>query len=375
LEGCLELCGHGYRLWPANETGLRILYFIVPIVILSARYAFAPIGITNKIWTLIHLVGDPIDSLWSTFLRLEKARRNYHLAMEIAPGAPREVAAIWTAYDCWWQDPAGVTSRELCRRRPSQASKQNDATDRDLLPDLLTRREICHIKKCALQLAKNRYVYARDPRQRRKKADELIRTTNLYISWIAIIIFLGSLTGAYIRTATTKNVNQTPHTLAIVLLFSFLVFAVYISGHVGNFKRVTDVIDELDELNEHCPSLFPKAHGFAIPRGPPRLNSFKQRFENAAIYAGLNHSWRPNKSLEKLNHSDRSTWLLFACSFLVVTTAWVFAFMLSYRTPRSGLGCRSLTWTCIYVAWLLSAIFDFARSFFPPTDAKAARRW
>jgi len=34
-----------------------------------------------------------------------------------------------------------------------------------------------------------------------------------------------------------------------------------------------------------------------------------------------------------------------------------------------------VTWMCIYIAWLLSATFDFARSFFPPTDAKAARRW
>ena len=158
LEGCLALCGHGYRLWPAKETGLRVLYFIVPIVILSVRYAFAPIGITNKAWTLIHLVGDPIDSLWSTLIRQEKARRNYHLAMEIAPGAPREVAAIWTAYDSWWQDPAGVTRKELCRGSPSQANGQNAATGRNQFPDLLTRREICHIKKCALQLAKNRYA-------------------------------------------------------------------------------------------------------------------------------------------------------------------------------------------------------------------------
>ncbi|ORY04382.1 hypothetical protein BCR34DRAFT_591254 [Clohesyomyces aquaticus] len=337
-------------LWPKEETGLRILYFIVPILLLSARYAYAPIGISNKLWTFVHLVGDPIDSLWSTLLRQEKARRNYHFAMEIAPGAPREVAAIWTAYDLWWQDPAAWTRNNLKQQMPENLD------DGDPVPDLLTRREIYRIKNCALQLAKN-------------------RSTNLVLSWIAIIIFLGSLVGAYIRTATTQKHNQTSHTLAIVMLFSFLVFAVYISGHVGNFKRVTDVISELQELHDYCGDLFPPLEGCAVPGSLPETNTFQGRFEKSAIYAGVNHSWRPNKSLEELNHSDRSTWLLFGVSFLVVSIAWLFAFLLSYRTPRIGFGCRSITWTCIYVAWVISATFDFVRSFFPPRNAEATRRW
>lgn len=158
VKGCQSLCGAGYQLWPKTETGLRFVWFIFPIFLLAARYAHAPIGISNKIWTYIHLVGDPIDSMWNTLIGQEMARRNYHLAQEIAPGAAKEVAAIWTAYDTWWQDAALHTKTVLEERNPYPGDR-NDASPTDAkVPDLLRYEEIYYIKKCAIELAKNRYV-------------------------------------------------------------------------------------------------------------------------------------------------------------------------------------------------------------------------
>ncbi|KAF1962370.1 hypothetical protein CC80DRAFT_588928 [Byssothecium circinans] len=355
VKGCRSLCGGGYQLWPKSETGLRFLWFITPIFLLAARYAYAPIGVSNKIWTYIHLVGDPIDSMWNTLISQEMARRNYHLAQEIAPGAAKEVAAIWTAYDTWWQDAALYTKRNLEERNPNPVDQNNTAPKDTKIPDLLRYEEIYHIKKCAIRLAKN-------------------RSTNLALSWIAIMIFLASMVGAYVRTATTQKTNQTSHTLAIVMLFSFLVFAVYISGHVGNFSRVGDAIEDLEKLSKQCSGLFPELDGVAVPKEGGA--AFKDRFGKVSICAGINHSWRPNKTLAKLNESDRSIWILFALSFLIVTIAWLFAFLLSYKTPRVGFGCRSLTWTCIYLAWVFSALIDVAcYKLCPPTTPRGFQRW
>lgn len=172
LKGCRSLCGDGYQLWPKSETGLRILWYITPIFLLAARYAYAPIGISNKIWTYIHLIGDPMDSLWSTLIRQEKARRNYHLALEIAPGVSREVAAIWTAYDLWWQDASETTEEELKKRVRSGVGLKHKNLEDTQLPEGLTFGEIYYIKKCALQLAKNRWVlYAQFNLQLKAPAD------------------------------------------------------------------------------------------------------------------------------------------------------------------------------------------------------------
>ena len=169
LEGCYELCGHGYQLWPSSETAARIVLFILPLFILAGRYALAPVGADNMFWTFVHLFGDPIDSLWSTLTRQEKARTNYHLALEIAPGAWRDFAAVWTAYDQWWQDPVPIFARAI--KRNTMLSSRDSTTDFDfparqltaeiptgrrLIPDLLSDVEKYHIKEASHELARNR---------------------------------------------------------------------------------------------------------------------------------------------------------------------------------------------------------------------------
>lgn len=142
------------------------------------------------------------------------------------------------------------------------------------------------------------------------------------------------------------------------MLFSFLVFAVYVSGHVGNFARMRDAIHELQKLHEKCPKLFPPLEGDAVPEPEKEDEKFEHRFGKAAAYAGINHSWRPDKGLRRLTEADQSIWKFLGFSFLVVSIAWLFAFLLSYKTPRVGFGCRSLSWTVIYLAWIISAAFD-----------------
>lgn len=168
LIGCYELCGHGYQLWPPAQTAARIALFILPLFILAGRYAFAPVGAANIIWTFVHLLGDPIDSLWSTLTRQEKARRNYHVALEIAVGASRDVAAVWTAYDQWWQDPVKTFDRAIKRnnmfspnnatdhRFPRRTLTLESDTGQRLIPDLLTPLERYYIKEASHELARNR---------------------------------------------------------------------------------------------------------------------------------------------------------------------------------------------------------------------------
>ncbi|KAI9716689.1 MAG: hypothetical protein M1812_005227 [Candelaria pacifica] len=376
LDGCRTLCGQGFQYWPPKETGKRIFYFLVPLVLLAIRFAFAAVGATNIPFVLIHLIGDPIDSIWSTLSRQELARRNYNLALELAPVAAVDVATILTAYDQWWQDArdhfrtklqreshaiedvdrAGNSSsstepasrngfrrflnRLQWRRHPS-SSKEFEMDSRHpnvMLPRTLTPYEIYHIKAASHFLATNR------------KAPKLLFT------WTVIVTFLISLTGAYIRTATEKINNQTSHTLAVIMLFSFLLFAVYISSHVGNFARATVAIEAIEQLNERTDDLFPEVRLEAVPSLPDVDNA--GRYAPAAPWAGINNSFRPSKILPPNDTSDRSRWTLLTIATLVVLISFSAAFALSYLTPAKGLGCRSFTWCVITAGWLISALLD-----------------
>ena len=173
LHGCYQLCGHGFQYYGTSDIAFRLTLFIVPLVTLALRVGWAPVGFANLFWTIVHLLGDPIDSLWSTLTRQEKARRNYHVGLEIAPGAAREVAAVWTAYDQWWQDPVEAFERHLKQRNPRERDRsvgehyfasrsmtvdESRSPQGDLyrIPDLLSNEEMYYIKHAASELTTNR---------------------------------------------------------------------------------------------------------------------------------------------------------------------------------------------------------------------------
>ncbi|KAF2104963.1 hypothetical protein NA57DRAFT_71162 [Rhizodiscina lignyota] len=365
LQGCYDLCGHGFQFWLWTDTLKRFAFFILPLIVLSGKYAWVPLSLTNGFAVFVHLIGDPIDSFWSLLTRQEKARRFYHLAMEIAPQMPREVAEVWMAYDQWWQEPTKqfesfLDKRSKIKREASEGeelplparrtttavgdqSTRGDQASRgprkDInVPDLLRRQEMYYIKKAASELAAER------------------SSGQLLLSWLAIAVFLASLTGAYIRTATNSANNQTGHTLAVVMLFSFLLFAVYISGHVGTFKSPAKVIWILEKLHSNLPDLFPKPYSEIMVEDHQR--TFTRQYIDSAPWAGINSSWRLAKSLRPVSHSDRSRWTLFSLSIFPILISWAAAFVISYYTPLQGFGCRSGTWTAITVAWILSCAFD-----------------
>ncbi|KAI9776972.1 MAG: hypothetical protein M1835_005351 [Candelina submexicana] len=375
LEGCRTLCGRDFQYWPPKETAQRFLYFLAPLLILAIRFAFAAVGATNIPFVLIHLIGDPIDSIWSTLSRQELARRNYNLALELTPVAAVDVATILTTYDQWWQNARDHLRTNLERRnqratheeKASQSSLQPQSYAGDRLeqhlrhplwrrrrtrseqvemdsmhpnvriPRSLTEYEIYHIKDASHFLAENR------------------KSPKLLFTWSAIVIFLVSLTGAYIRTATEKINNQTSHTLAVIMLFSFLVYAVYISSHVGNFGRRTVAIEAIEKLNEHV-DLFSEVRLKAVLDIPEVDNA--SRYAPAASWAGINNSFRPDKTIPSNDSSDRSRWSLLTIAVLNVLVSFGAAFTLSYLTPAKGFGCRSFTWCVITAGWLISALLD-----------------
>jgi hypothetical protein len=86
-----------------------------------------------------------------------------------------------------------------------------------------------------------------------------------------------------------------------------------------------------------------------------------EQWPQRAQWMGMNSAWRPCKRIIPIGEpstQDRGRGLLFAISVAFTVVGYVSALTLSYTTPTTGFGCRSMAWTLILAAWTLSIAFD-----------------
>ncbi|KAG8532979.1 uncharacterized protein KY384_001761 [Bacidia gigantensis] len=321
----------------------------------------------------------------------------------MVPSASREVASILTVYDQWWQDARNHFQREMKARatRPAdvrhrslldESSVGENTSDEDIADNQQSPRserstyELRNpgsgqghheqppprslVRRCwdfiCLPCGKVRTAIKEKSRriQTIQKTDNLTleelcvvrsisqrlaaqRSRKFFQTWVSILLFLLSVGGGYLRAVEyyeRRKTSQTAHTLAIVMLFSFLLFAVYVNGHVVFANRLP---------LGHC---F-QSRGFVVKDGsimrPPGIAIGKR-----GAYSGIVNSWRPDKYLRAHDIDDRSIWMLLTVSIFAVICSWVPAFTISYHTPTIGFGCRSLAWTLIVCGWVVNAACD-----------------
>ena len=68
VPGCERLCGPGISWY--QDTGPRLTTWIIPVLILASNMEVSPLD-KRKYLTIFHLLGDPIDSLWSLLVKVQ----------------------------------------------------------------------------------------------------------------------------------------------------------------------------------------------------------------------------------------------------------------------------------------------------------------
>lgn len=352
LSLCERLCGDGYDLWPAKETLSRVVLWVVPAIVLLAHFHFAPLGAGNVCAVLVHLVGDPIDSIRSMLIRQEVNRRLYRRAQHLF-GEIRErgeaVASIWATYEeLGWQEASGFIGS----------------------PISLDKYEWYLIEQASYQLS-------------------CCRSEASLGTWAAILGFFAALLGAFIRTWIYRLNNQTSHTIAVVMLLSHFIPIVKISGDIGAFGSSTSAMDILQKLRRdlqaHSRDVNDPSHNPLFPRldfckdsswnsGADHAAEARRTdhdnivdWPGVASYSGMNSPWRPCKTVPVNSLSpkkDRGRRMLLLISMMfVIAGSWGPAFYLSYHNGNNGFGCRCLAWTLILVLWLISLGSDRLLSF------------
>lgn len=74
LFGCKDICGSSWTPYPSDKIGRRLTTWLIPILVLVGNMHLAAVGYATTIVTIVHLLGDPIDSMWSLLTKLEISR-------------------------------------------------------------------------------------------------------------------------------------------------------------------------------------------------------------------------------------------------------------------------------------------------------------
>ncbi|KAH0552955.1 hypothetical protein GP486_006845 [Trichoglossum hirsutum] len=396
LAYCEAACGAGYQLWSWDDTLQRVTTWVFPAVLLLVHFHFAPLGMANTCSIIMHIIGDPLDTLWSMMTRQEINRRLFRRAKEYSKGDEfRHIATVWSAYDeLGWRDPSAET---LGLRIPDEKSDVPKGVHQRVLAKLggwlgrpeayaripvregrePTKAELYYIQLASHHLASN-------------------RSESQLTAWFAIIGLFISLISAFVRTYSLRANNQTSHTIAIVALFFILIPIVKISGNMGSFTStsvainiIQDLRRNLRTLNPDGPQLFPPitlsedlgwdytTRERDVEEGERSEYDSVKVWPKMAPWAGMNNSWRPCKQMlisDYFSSSDRSPAYLLFLSFLFIMSAYSPALVLSYKTPTVGFSCRSMAWTLVLISWIFSVACDQILKTQTPS-AKILWRW
>jgi hypothetical protein len=82
LEGCRAQCGAKSDWYP--DVGPRLSTWLIPVIVLIGNMQLATLGKRNSFLTLLHLLGDPIDSTWSILTKLEIWNQCYDEAVQLS---------------------------------------------------------------------------------------------------------------------------------------------------------------------------------------------------------------------------------------------------------------------------------------------------
>lgn len=332
VEECERRCGTGscgYDYW---EVVNAITTWVLPLLVLVFNVQFSnfrvqPSNSKRCWWTklgevvlshslvLFHVLGNPIGFIWGHIERLQAIRRTRERAGD------ETVAIICVTLHDFNREDIG---NRLCEalRPPLQ----------DLSPEQRVEyREECAKIRRACRYSAFLLAHTRISSTRR--------------SAIAVIAYSVALfTSLESAMAQDQVPVHTPHTLALRVLYYWLITAVALSSALGAFpteytawaalQPVIDIVGDGGEKLAPCMSLHGGSYGH----------------------------W-PDKKIDK-ESAPR-----LAVAMLSVWGAWTFSFIMSWITPTEGFGCRNFLEIGYVGGWILNFVVSYI------VLQKAKRMW
>ncbi|KAH7069127.1 hypothetical protein BKA63DRAFT_569982 [Paraphoma chrysanthemicola] len=364
LNSCNEMCGADFG-WYV-DIGPRLSTWLIPVFLLLSNMEVSPLD-KRRYLMILHLLGDPIDSLWSLLSKLEAWSRCYRLAAGMYDATERTKIRNTATVLGGFEDLVGF------RDNPVEVYTKilSSATVKGNKLDIL-------ISRTAQQLADSR-------------TDERLRTL------LATTLYVYQIVSAFVATVGGGYTSPPGGRIGITMFMTWVIPSILLSNAIGGFtsRRTCYTILESfvqdattqDTISQEVISqeaisqdvtgqdTISQRDGWQVLQyAAPNLNhyhSVHEYFDNLA-WSGAVYSYRPKKVLVFASGPrDKSpTFLLCLAAAPIITSSFI-ATMILWNTPPIGINCRNILVFVMTSLVFLSALFtQISSSFF-----NGSRHW
>ena len=301
LHGCQQLCGSGTGWY--DDSGSRLVTWLLPIILLISNMQFQPIGIQRYL-LVPRLLGDPIDSTWSLLAKAQRWSDYFFTAQTLAQEdlVIKSLTIIFAA------------AHEASYSLDSGTLEHNARTNRSLI--VKTARTLAGIRK-----------------------NEFRRTL------FALAIYVFQVLAAYVP-AIGAAASPSGGRVATAMLLSWLVPVVLLSNAIGDLgprwnrqQTLTAFMERLEQPPGLKMTASQRARTLQVQ--PPQ--------EALVAWTGSMYTFQPKK-----RSSEPSARKLFIISVLPVALAFAAAFAILDTGP-TYFSCRHILVISLFIVWVLSA--------------------
>ncbi|KAF2184561.1 hypothetical protein K469DRAFT_453935, partial [Zopfia rhizophila CBS 207.26] len=338
FRGCKKLCGGGIGWY--TDSGPRLNTWIIPVLILISNMDVSPID-KRKYQIILHLLGDPIDSLWSLLTNIEAWSRLHHTATKyrkpsngVGVGEAKVIGTLLGAMDelsLPVKDPIAVY---LHLFRGWDTEKMSSAQLMGVMFDT------------AHKLADTR-------------TDDILRTC------LAVVLYFWQVISAFIAILGGGDLSPPSGRIATAIFMTWIIPIVLLSNVVGGFVSRRSCFQIMQDFVRKIPR---KGDVGAIRDWQPCYLALlwyvhKEDYFVAQAWNGAIYIYRPHKRL--LQGSSRtlgSSAALLMLAVLPVFISTVTSEVIIYYNPPRGLGCRGVLVLAFISAYVASALLTWCFS-------------
>ena len=322
VSGCEEICGPEQGWY--RDIGPRLVNWLIPVLLLISNVELSPLD-KRRFLAILHLLGDPIDSMWSMIDKLDSWDQCYRLA-ERYGGACSRCNRIIATVLAGFEEVQGP-------RFHSQADYVALVEQHDFA------NEYQEWRRTAVLLADSR-------------TDEFARTC------LAIILYMFQLVASFVSEVGGGSNSPPGGRIATGVFLSWLIPVALMSNAMGNFTSRRTCYEIMSDFAKRTgePLQIRSSRSVLLPGVRFLSRSSSTNYNDSLSWSGGLHTFRPWKRLGT-NTAERqpraSAVLLLA--ILPICVSFLGGFIILWWSLPTGFNCRHTWLIGIFLAWITSA--------------------
>ena len=335
-DACVQLNSKANNWEPfvMSDVRYRFQLWKAPLIQLIAQMQLPPLGYRSNVFVILHLIGDPLDTIWSLSHKIFLCHRRVETWFH--DNDHKAMGMIVISHDEWGE---------------------NNQVEDTLLQILSARGPVVQ-DGANMALAEDPQKKIRNACRNAAQSLSADRSTNFVPVTVSVAIFFGAIWIAFDKKSPASSmINEgiTPYYIAHTALYFSILPAILLSAIIGVSQDRDSIPHILYQLRSDTKDDMIMLDNL----------DFWKRITSGGIY-----SWQPKKWQCLTSNDGDGCWrrrLIAVLSWSSVLSGWLVAIRIAHTAPPTGFSCREIAIISTLGLWIFSVSFNIyaERSFKP----------